>query len=1818
MKKIKGRIISLLTVTALIATGTAPQAFAEAVKESSVPETITDYVTDEQNSGEEQTYITGEAEDLRTRYSKTYEQSDGSMVSVVSAAPVHFYDEEKEAWEEYDNRLTYNEKTGNYESDENGSDMQVSLPKNIDEKNDIQVESDGYTVSITPIDMSYSSSKKTNEKKNIKSESEKSLKKYSLEDYVSDAVLDGKVEYTQDKSAKVEYIFSGSGLKENIILSKAPEENQTYSFRIKADGLTAKLKKDNTIKLLDKDKKAVFVIPAPYMYDKNFEFSSEIKTTLKKDGTEYILTYAPDNAWLTDKDRAYPVTVDPTISTKPYNDKVVDTSVLSAASLDLASNPNLYAGALGNRNCVVDAYIKFTKLPRIEKQWTISNAKLNLKTASDKSNKINAYKIKSEWETSTVRETAPSVESTIVDVCSVPSKTDTWVYWDITNTVYDWYNGGANYGIKLSSPYAQNNQSVFYSADAADSENIPYLSVEYKTISSAQLENSRSIDIGRAGTATINDFTGNLVLTREDIGVDGNRMPVNISMIYNLNDTINPTFGYGFKTNYSQKIIYTGDAGKNKYYEYVCGDGSTVYFDYDEEAGAYTDRSGRGYTFINEGTGANDYSNIIITDSSGNEYYFDQYGRLIKIRSNKGTEESAIEVAYVGDYTKYYEIDYIKDGAGRKYDFNYTDGKLTDISYYGNTNTVLKKVTYQYDSSAKLTKVTYPDGKSVKYTYGNQCLVAAYNTDDYHVVFNYTHYTSASKANRVTEIIEYGSSGTKGGDISVEYTPYQTKYINNNSGDTETLVFSDEGDLISTYDSHGAVTVNEYAKSSEAHGVNSLVNTYEHKKSEANLITNGEFENDLTNWYVSNEKPSLENQGHPGNDKSVKLSGTPNKNCSISQGVSGIGKKGDTFDIGGWAKANASPQNPFQIKVTFHNATRIVGAHTIDFNPYCAEWQYVMKSVQADGDYTHFFIELNYSNQINEAYFDGIEVYKGEKAVENNDDSDTEADSEETIEPVTSIGSDGSTTTTEEKDGVKTVDVVDKYGNDLSKETIINGVSLKENNEYSLSGNYLKSSSDSWGTKTSYDYDENTGNLNSVNVHYNPVNYTYDKTGNITKVSQDVDNLSNGTAIENSYSYDSSDRLSKITHNGFDYVFGYTEFGLLESIKAGNHNLINYSYDNDGFLTSESYGNGQTIDYKYNEDKNKAAIKQNDKTLYAYNYDEFGNLISIKDNMSDRVTSYTTDTDGKSVIEETGDGIYHKHCRTENDKVEVIGKETWKTYTASEDNSNKSYWTSSDDIYSTYLKKTDKFGRTSSESIYRISHDADDKEVASSKKVLYNKEYSYNSPDTNKTSERIGKLTYSGGYNKTLSYGYDAYGNISEINNIWYLYDEASQLTTEVDIKTGTGKDFVYDKGGNITEVRHFTNGEYGETDTFTYGDSNWKDLLTAYNGNEITYDEIGNPLTYYNGTEFKWTMGRKLKSAVRSDGVKITYTYNADGLRISKTIRNVKFNYFWDGDKLTGQTFGGNTMYFRYDGDTPISFEYNGEEYYYVTNLQGDIIAILNDSGECVAEYEYDAWGNCKVTKDTNTIAYTNPLRYRGYYYDSDTDMYYLQSRYYDANIGRFINSDGAKKIADGEVNLFSYCENNPVNCIDPNGEELVIAFLVGAVVVASVAIVCTIVSSRTINQFYKDMAKVGDALQKAVVRTVNSYAVPFTGLAAGFKSLSKSISKSISKVRTRPRYRKRNELHHIVAKAHRSAAPARGHLQLAGLNTSIRENLVWLKTGLHRRLHRNEYFGIVNRAVCGAYERGYKNGKEGYYIKNTLRHIGTALTAMSKACPF
>ncbi|MGM9602100.1 MAG: RHS repeat-associated core domain-containing protein, partial [Faecousia sp.] len=288
----------------------------------------------------------------------------------------------------------------------------------------------------------------------------------------------------------------------------------------------------------------------------------------------------------------------------------------------------------------------------------------------------------------------------------------------------------------------------------------------------------------------------------------------------------------------------------------------------------------------------------------------------------------------------------------------------------------------------------------------------------------------------------------------------------------------------------------------------------------------------------------------------------------------------------------------------------------------------------------------------------------------------------------------------------------------------------------------------------------------------------------------------------------------------------------------------------------------------------------------------------------------------------------------------------------------------------------------------------------------------------------------------TYGYTYDALGNIATYTEngtaYTYTYDDLGQLLTAA----GGGKAYAYtyDLGGNILTVSDGTTSH-----TYTYGDSQWADLLTAFDGQSITYDASGNPLSYYNGTRytFTWAEGRRLVSAVKGNST-YTYAYDSDGLRVSKTVNGVKHEYFYASGKLLRETYGNVTMDFLYNNNGyPYALKYNGTTYYYITNLQGDVLSLINASGSTVASYTYDPYG--KVLTATGTMAQTNPLRYRGYYYDSETGFYYLQSRYYDPTICRFINADAFASTGQGVLgyNMFAYCINCPIRYVDNDGDE-------------------------------------------------------------------------------------------------------------------------------------------------------------------------------------
>ena len=320
------------------------------------------------------------------------------------------------------------------------------------------------------------------------------------------------------------------------------------------------------------------------------------------------------------------------------------------------------------------------------------------------------------------------------------------------------------------------------------------------------------------------------------------------------------------------------------------------------------------------------------------------------------------------------------------------------------------------------------------------------------------------------------------------------------------------------------------------------------------------------------------------------------------------------------------------------------------------------------------------------------------------------------------------------------------------------------------------------------------------------------------------------------------------------------------------------------------------------------------------------------------------------------------------------------------------------------------------------------------------------------------------GLNLTDKYEYDKNGNISKRtiggNEIRYTYDDIDRLIREDNAALNKTYFYEYDDFGNIEKVTeyNYTTGNSltgGVTRTYAY-DSDKR--LTSVTENGVTqsisgYDALGNPSSY-KGKTLTWTRGRMLASC-GSD----SYLYDMDGVRQEKTVNGVTHTYYTDGTKIIAEKVGDKVFEYYYDAQGVIGFKYDGNVYYYKKNLLGDVDRIYDANKNLVAEYKYDAWGNHRVYTSggiditenmsyNSSVAKLNPFRYRGYYYDTETGLYYLNSRYYDPSIGRFINADDISYIQPTDINglnLYAYCGNNPVMYVDPEGCSVLLTLLFG-----------------------------------------------------------------------------------------------------------------------------------------------------------------------------
>ena len=666
--------------------------------------------------------------------------------------------------------------------------------------------------------------------------------------------------------------------------------------------------------------------------------------------------------------------------------------------------------------------------------------------------------------------------------------------------------------------------------------------------------------------------------------------------------------------------------------------------------------------------------------------------------------------------------------------------------------------------------------------------------------------------------------------------------------------------------------------------------------------------------------------------------------------------------------------------------------------------------------------------------------------------------------------------------GVKYAYVYDKMGNPTSLKVKVNdNYYIETGATYTANGAYVSQTSDQDGYTESYLYNDTRGTLTKYTDKMGQVtNYTYDNnTDAVTSVSQ---TLSNGQTVSNSYTYDNY-RLKTISHNGFNYSFAYDNFGNVTQTKVGTQVLSTNTYGtNNGDLKQVKYGNNDYVDYTYDDYGNISAISQNGTKNFTWQYDSTGNLYSHEDLVNNQRFVYTYDSTGRLVRQQVLDNS-KKNIYSSQYGYDLNNNVSRFTSSAGGVSVTENFEYGKDNLASKYTYPSGKTTTYTYDEILRRNSTVINTTAPIQQTYKYMASARGNNAQTTKIEEEIlGGNSY--------KYTYDANGNITSVllkkstesaytKQQQFAYDELNQLIRADDLAKNRTEVYTYDNGGNIlsTTVYPLTWGSLSgvtatDTTTYTYGDSNWKDKLTAYGDTPITYDAIGNPLTY-RGYTLTWQNGRQLAS-MKYGAINIGFTYDVDGLRTSKTIPNVglEHKYYYVGDRLQYETLGGSSaLWYFYDADgNPSGIRYKDNsgtvnDYYFVCNWRGDVIQIYNASGTLVGSYSYDAWG--KVTEnatsaDTQGITETNPIRYRGYYYDTETRLYYVNSRYYDPAVKRFLNSDDELLSATStqtvtNKNFFAYCDNNPITRADSEGEvwHIIIGAAIGGISSAASAII-------------------------------------------------------------------------------------------------------------------------------------------------------------------
>ena len=1171
---------------------------------------------------------------------------------------------------------------------------------------------------------------------------------------------------------------------------------------------------------------------------------------------------------------------------------------------------------------------------------------------------------------------------------------------------------------------------------------------------------------------------GAFIQTFTDLSVDSIGMSVAFERTYNSMDDTDNIFGSGWSLNYAKSTRLSDDGTVRLVY---LPDGTINYF-------SVSDNTYTGIGTQNKLT-ANG-SKLILTTKDRIKYTYennyltrieDASGNTISIRLNSAHLPVRITDSVGRVYTiSYYnnKITGITDPAGRIFSYTYdSNGNLADqrqadggiVNKFIYTDGLLTKITDSLDNTVcemlynpqrQAVSVADSDGNTTYYLHKitNNGELVIYESDS-EIVLDETDCTTHPTSNTYNPfgLILLDSDG-----LVYEY---------NSDGSVHKIdgVNSDKTLIVYTYDANGNVIHIETTDKNERL-IEDVTCTYTYFTDTDNIATAAETT--VTNTYDG------EGTLTKSETKTVEYSYDAKGNLLSERTVRGGDDKTTAYTYNNKGLMLSETADNITTEYTYNNFGYIVGIKTVDNGTetnvsvsYNLIGQVLTQT--EDGLTTENIYDLS-GRVIKETQSDGT-VTRVTRTVYNNNnqllqkigDQQYNEDDDDLIPDFNGISSDnvynnnnvGDRYTYDAKGNVST------YTNIADNKTVN---TYDSENRLVKTVTYENASTTANGLTTRYIYNADGNLVQIVYPHqYNPANDNLDISGGVNEYTDSTIG-ERATYDENGNVLTYTDSFGKTTVNTYDsqnhLVKSVSGNEITRYVYNGGDNLLQviypdqYNADDDNLnLSAESpvdtYANSAVGDrYTYDADGRVLTYTNRYGCVTTNTYDSEGNLTSTA--RSDG-TLYTFDKDGKIEKETFANGLVRNFAYT----------------------SNQTVVTGSNGVTATY--NMNAFGEVSE---YKLQN---------------------------------------GESNKSYSYTYDSDGNITSISlngslQQSFTYNSSNELVRVDDKVTNKSVTYAYDFVGNITSVKTYlyTTGALGSpltTQNYTYNSQNQR--------TDLGYDASGN-LTSLNGYTFIWS-GRRLTAAVNAN-TNISYTYNHNGIRTSKTVNGTTTYYEVDENNNVVKQYElvndaeTNVIEFVYDSsNSPIYFTYNNATYYYEKNLQGDIVAILDSSGNTVVEYTYDIWG--KSVSITGSLAATvgaiNPLRYRGYYYDTETQLYYLQSRYYSPDLMRFISQDDPVfSNAQGEPigsNLYVYCLNNPVMNSDPSGNWV---FTLGVSVGAAALLGLNWFATLLIDSTGDFGVFIGVTLLYGVLKKGISYSLGFYWKFARINNFLKAVTNSLT----------------------------------------------------------------------------------------------------------